>query len=462
MAVFFMGYSLSAVFTIVNCLPGKGNEKIELDSTDVLVYSPVLEEIVMKKWKYAAAGIAVPLILAILGFFVFGANLFASPAWESGKHTNFFMKYGIADEKDVQAKVQATYKQLFFGNERTERLFYETADGDGFISSIDSRDIRSEGMSYGMIIAVMMDDKDTFDKLWTFAKNRMQHQEGEKKGYFAWQLRNEAPYVVLDSYSAPDGEEYFVMALMFAAKRWGNGSGIYDYETEANAILHEMVHKEPTRTISPMIDPEHKQIVFSPNPPAAGFTDPSYHLPAFYELWARWAKEDNELWDEVARTSRDYFTLAAHPETGLFTEYASFDGKPYKVYFNSSSDLSAFDSFRVIQNIAVDYLWFGKDEHAVEAVNKLLGFYNAQPTIVAVYSHDGKPKVNYGSPALVAMNAVGATISGEDFAKGFVEELWNQPTPNGRWRYYNGLLHMLGMLHVSGEFKIYGNPELKE
>lgn len=411
---------------------------------------------------YAILGGSVLIVLVAVLALAFGNRFFRKSAWESGKHTNYFVKFGIADEKEVQTKVRSAYKQLFFGNEMTERLFYETADGDGFISSIDSRDIRSEGMSYGMIIAVMMDDKDTFDKLWTFAKTKMQHQDGEKKGYFAWQLRNKAPYVMLDPHSAPDGEEYFVMALMFAANRWGSGSGIYDYETEANAILHEMVHKEPSRTIRPMIDPEHKQIIFSPNPPAAGFTDPSYHLPAFYELWARWAKEDNELWKEAARVSRDYFTLAAHPETGLFTEYASFDGKPYKVFFNSNSDLSAFDSFRVIQNIAVDYLWFATDERAVEAVNKLLGFYSAQPTIVAVYSHDGKPKVNYGSPALVAMNAVGATICTEDYAKRFVEELWAQPTPNGRWRYYNGLIHMLGLLHVSGEFRMYGNPEMKE
>jgi endo-1,4-beta-D-glucanase Y len=90
-----------------------------------------------------------------------------------------------------------------------------------------------------------------------------------------------------------------------------------------------------------------------------------------------------------------------------------------------------------------------------------LGFYDSQSTIVAVYTHDGKPQVSYGAEALVAMNAVGATISTEDFAKRFVEDLWNQPTPRGQWRYYNGLLHMLGLLHVSGEFKIYGNPNLK-
>lgn len=404
-------------------------------------------------------------LVAVFLFFnpsVYGEKLFPKSAWETGKHVNFFVQLGIADEEEVREKVRSAYDQLFFGNEKTERLFYLTTEGDGFISSIDSVDIRSEGMSYGMIIAVMMDDKDTFDRLWTFAKNRMQHKDGEKKGYFAWQLRNTAPYVMMDSNSAPDGEEYFVMALLFAKNRWGNGSGILDYETEANAILYEMVHKQPSAVVRPMIDPEHKQIIFSPDPRAAGFTDPSYHVPAFYDLWAKWARADNDLWKEVAQTSRDYFTKAAHPETGLFTEYASFEGKPYKVSFNPNSNLSAFDSFRVIQNIAVDYLWFGKDKREVAAVNKLLKFYSSQNPIVAVYSHDGKPKVSYGAEALVAMNAVGATISGKDFAKRFVKDLWNQGTPRGQWRYYNGLLHMLGLLHVSGEFRIYGNPNLEE
>jgi endo-1,4-beta-D-glucanase Y len=34
--------------------------------------------------------------------------------------------------------------------------------------------------------------------------------------------------------AAPDGEEYFVMALYFAAHRWGKGQGIYNYQAEAD------------------------------------------------------------------------------------------------------------------------------------------------------------------------------------------------------------------------------------
>src|ERR1039457_3588628 len=47
---------------------------------------------------------------------------------------------------------------------------------------------------------------------------------------------------VNDETPAPDGEEYFTMALYFAANRWGNGTGIYNYKAQADKILRGMRH----------------------------------------------------------------------------------------------------------------------------------------------------------------------------------------------------------------------------
>ena len=54
-------------------------------------------------------------------------------------------------------------------------------------------------------------------------------------------------------------------------------------------------------------------VVFSPSSERPQFTDPSYHLPAFYELWARWGPAaDRDFWMEAAAASRDFF-LAHRP-----------------------------------------------------------------------------------------------------------------------------------------------------
>ena len=61
------------------------------------------------------------------------------------------------------------------------------------------------------------------------------------------------------------------------------------------------------------------------------FSDPSYHLPHFYELFAQRAyEEDREFWKEAAAASRAYLHSACHEKTGLSAEYADYDGKPIR------------------------------------------------------------------------------------------------------------------------------------
>jgi oligosaccharide reducing-end xylanase len=59
---------------------------------------------------------------------------------------------------------------------------------------------------------------------------------------------------------------------------------------------------------------------------------------------------------------------------------------------------------------------------------------------------------------LVAMNAVASLASTNANRKDFVEDLWNTPVPTGTYRYYDGLLYMIGLLHVGGNFRIYIPP----
>lgn len=53
------------------------------------------------------------------------------------------------------------------------------------------------------------------------------------------------------------------------------------------------------------------------------------------------------------------------------------------------------------------------------------------------------------------MNAVAAIASTNANRKDFVEALWKAPVPSGIYRYYDGMLYMLGLLQVSGNFRIY-------
>lgn len=403
---------------------------------------------------------------------VFGALLFSQSfslpneisvsdkgAWDNGVYRNLFVEMGKTQE-EVDKKVNSAFQQLFFGT-ATQRVYYEVGSDMGFIKDIYNNDIRSEGMSYGMMIAVQMNRQDVFDKLWKFAKTFMQHSEDTRKGYFSWQLKAEEPYDMMDLNSAPDGEEYFVMSLFFASKRWGDKNGIFAYSDEANAILKEMIHKPENSSIVPMMNPTYKMIEFSPDIHNDRFTDPSYHLPSFYQLWSYWASSDNEYWQEVTNISRNYFKKACHPITGLATEYQAFDGTPQITSFNANSATFNGDSWRVAMNIAMDYSWFKADEWQVDVSEKMLTFFNDQGDYKSGYEQDGsKATVTYQSEGHVAMNAVAALASNDPIAWRFVNDLWNKPIATGTYRYYNGLLQMLAWLNCSGNYKIWGSSSL--
>jgi endo-1,4-beta-D-glucanase Y len=379
---------------------------------------------------------------------------------QTGIYRNLFVELGKSPA-EVDARVEQVVNQLYYGGE-DERLYYESGTDEAYFYTADTDDVRSEGVSYGMMFSVQLGKRQEFDRLWKFAKTRMQHQTGDRTGYFAWRVR--ADGTQLDANPAPDGEEYFAMSLLMAARRWGDGTGIFNYTAEANLILDHMLnHRALTGLpefsgIANMIDPVENQVVFSIEGQSATFTDPSYHLPHFYELFGQWAAADNQRWFTVADESRQLFQDAAHELTGLAPDYSLFDGTPT----GGTHAQFRFDAWRVAMNIALDSTWWNQDPWQRDTwVDNYLGFFAAQ----GVSSHrnqfnvDGTNPEGDHSPGLVAMNAVAALISEQDLAWEFVEEFWETDPNRGNFRYYDGCLYLFGLLNVTGRFQIIDAPE---
>ncbi|HEX7071609.1 MAG TPA: glycosyl hydrolase family 8, partial [Rhodothermales bacterium] len=370
-------------------------------------------------------------------------------------------------EAEVDAKIRSYWESLF-GTDEDRRVYYPYGENEhgplAYVMDIGNSDIRSEGMSYGMMIAVQMDRKAEFDALWNWAKSNMQYQEGPRKDFFQWQCQPDG----CPGFAVPasDGEEYFVMALFFAAHRWGNGEGIYNYEAEANRILNAMLHKEEMNggvegNTTNMFNRERKQVVFVANADGSTFSDPSYHLPAFYELWGRWAEgwngrqeEDRQFWLDAADSSRAYFLRATHPETGLNPDYATFDGEP--VHRGGHGDFR-FDAFRTAMNWAVDYAWWAADPNQIVLTDRLQAFFESQgmDEYANQYTIEGEPLSEDRSTGLIATNGVASLAASHPRAWAFVEDLWELEPPSGRWRYYDGLVAFMAVLHASGRFRVY-------
>lgn len=396
-------------------------------------------------------------------------------AYSTGIYRNLFEEDGHS-KKDIQEKIDTAYQQLFHGDKQTQAIAFDAGSNQNgplmYVTDLVNHDVRTEGMSYGMMIAVELNKKAEFDAIWNWAKSYMYVSDPRAPSYqfFAWSCKTDGTRN--SDGAAPDGESYFAMALLFASNRWGNGKGIYDYHAEAEKLLTAMVHhprtkapgRHASRAVGPMMHPDPPMILFVPDvsPP---FTDPSYHLPAFYELWSLWGpKEDREFWAKAAQTSRAFFVKTTNPKTGLAPSYANFNGTPHANSF-SQSGLFGYDAWRTASNWSVDWSWWHKAPAEQELSDRIQNFFAAQgiDNYGPMYTLDGKlqgatPEPAHQSPpeGLVGTNAVaGLAATNRARAKEFTEALWNSPIPSGQNRYYDGMLYLMSLMHCGAEFRIW-------
>jgi len=435
-----------------------------------------------------------------------------SGAYKTGRYANLFVERLNKTPAETHERIERAFQQFFHGDGQEERVYFETGANENgtlaYITDWANNDARSEGMSYGMMIAVQLNKKREFDALWNWSKTYMliTDPKNPSYGYFAWSMNTDG--TPRSTSAAPDGEMFYAMSLYFAANRWGNGKGIYNYQKEADTILRGMRHHgvltgttpfrvhpndapfvEPSmpwpspnnRTeqakaekegkpwprykpsnkprevgVGPMVDETHAMVRFVPETNLPG-TDPSYHLPAFYELWARWApKEERAFWARAAEASRDLFHKAAHPVTGLSPDRTEYDGTP-SMGWDGKPSIFAYDSWRTVSNMAVDHSWFAKDPRQTVLSDRVQDFLFKQGihTFADQYTLDGKPMSERHSVGMVAATAVGSLAATPgDVSNAFLKELWDTPLPVGEQRYFDGMLYIFSIMHLSGEFRV--------
>jgi endo-1,4-beta-D-glucanase Y len=111
-------------------------------------------------------------------------------------------------------------------------------------------------------------------------------------------------------------------------------------------------------------------------------------------------------------------------------------------------------------NWSVDWSWWAKDTRQRELSDRLQAFFESRgiATYGNRYTLDGNPIDASHSTGLVAMNAVASLAATHPRARQFVEALWDLAPPSGHYRYYDGMLYLLALLHCGGEFRIWVPP----
>jgi oligosaccharide reducing-end xylanase len=357
-------------------------------------------------------------------------------------------------QTEIDAKITATWNQLFYGDASTQAIYFPVGTDKAEIrDTFHNNDIRTEGFGYAMMIAVQLDKRTEFDRMWTYVKSTLSYPMTNPNGGYFQSSCDSVPPAGPVSCNDPFGHGQFVTALLFARDRWGILE-THDYAADAAALLDVMRHKEDinggiVNDVTNTFDMDTALAYDVPEVQAAGVSRPSVVMPAFYELWGQATKDP--FWTRAATAARAYWKRAAHPTTGLFPSRAKFDGTPIENWDTFDSE-----SFRAQINMALDWIWFAREPWEIENADRMLTLFTSKgmTTYGGEYRLDGIMLNSLRDYALIAANGPTAMISTHVNKKAYVTDVWNMAIQTGPARYFSGLLHLTALLILSGQYKV--------
>jgi endo-1,4-beta-D-glucanase Y len=264
----------------------------------------------------------------------------------------------------------------------------------------------SEGIAYGMILAVALDDQSVFDALWKYEQLFL-----DGNGLMNWEIDPTGSGPTSEGTgAATDADEDMAFALLWADERWGGQGSIGEaYRAAAVKLIDAIWQFE--------VDPS-RGYALAPGDQfgGAGVVNISYFAPAYYRLFGK-VTGTVANWNSVVESS--YSILAAtlnaankNATNGLVPAWSTPAGVPQAPNASLPTNYQ-LDSCRTPFRIGQDFCWYG-EVRAKSYLSKVSAFYQqvGATNIVNGYNLDGTPSATnptvHQSAAFVGPAGVGA------------------------------------------------------
>jgi endo-1,4-beta-D-glucanase Y len=318
--------------------------------------------------------------------------------------------------------------------------------------SLEQGSTVSEGIGYGMISAVYMNDQTVFDQLWQYEQMWL-----GANGLMDWYISSNG-VDRLGTGAATDADEDMAWGLLMADRQWGGKGSLSD--TYLNLANHQigLIYANEI----------YQYKLVKPGDTWGDWTtvNASYFAPAYYRAFAK--ASGNDGWNQVIQTVYDTLanTLTAasgNTTNGLVPAWCTSDGVLNPNVFMGMPVAPTnyqYDSCRTPFRIGLDYC-FDAEPRAQAYVAKTSQFFAGigAKNIVDGYNLNGTPSPQNPSgqsAAFVGPATVGAMSSAtyQSFIQdGYDDVATLNLTVGGQ--YYDESWTVLSLLMLSGNFVDY-------
>jgi endo-1,4-beta-D-glucanase Y len=296
------------------------------------------------------------------------------------------------------------------------------------VRTSNNNDTVSEGIGYGMLAAVYMNDRTSFDGFWTYAKAHL-----NSSGLMSWQLNADGSVASGGQGSASDADEDMAWALVMASAQWQSGTYLDDAKNLINRMFTYVIAADGMLT---------------PGDSWGINTDrwyPNYFSPAYYRVFAK--VTNNMAWSGVV-IDKNYQMLADVSGT-----YGLVPDSTTRTYQHMGQ--YGYDACRMAWRMSMDYC-FNSEPRAKAYLDKIAPFFVSQGTISNIgdgYSLDGQKTSSFPNMAFIGP----AGTSGMAGYQSLLDSAFTYGATGtgGTTPYYQQTLRVITMLMMSGNFLDY-------
>jgi len=313
----------------------------------------------------------------------------------------------------------------------------------------------SEGIAYGMIIAVAMGDQPLFDGLWKYSQEFL-----NENGLMNWYI-NAAGTAPIQTGGATDSDEDMAWALVMADRQWGGkGSLDRDYIEYAKTQIQRIWDHEIDHGQGEFLKPGDtwNETVFNP----------SYFAPNQYRIFGQVTGKVDE-WNRVIDRGYEMLNKCLNAENknlenGLAPAWCDLNGRPTGT--NGASNYQ-YDSARVPFRIGQDYCYNG-EPRAKAYLEKISNFFAniGAADIVDGYALDGRPEPDRdsdpnGPQSAVFLGSAAVGAMHDPKFQSFIDDCYARVATGellARSSYYNYSWTALSLLMLTGNLNEFPAP----
>jgi endo-1,4-beta-D-glucanase Y len=352
------------------------------------------------------------------------------------------------------ADVQAAYAQwksdlvTSDGADGHLRVKRTATDGTDACRPLDST--VSEGIGYGMLAAVYMNEQSLFDGLWAFEQEHL-----DSNGLMNWAPEGTGPDC---GGAATDADEDMAFALVMADSQWGGqGAGVKTYKQYAIDIIGQIWSTE----------------IFESKWLRAGDGDwatntnlnVSYLAPAYYRVFKMVDPNASDDWNAVVEQS--YATISdslsgnGNEANGLVPAWC--DDSSLTTCRPGSPGTYQYDACRTPFRVGLDWCWFG-EERAMSYLQKTSAFFEGigAGSIADGYALDGTPMPSHpGQLAAAFVGPAGVGAMSSPAYQNFLNDAYTEVATGkllAGGPYYEESWTVLTLLMMTGNFVNYVSP----